>query len=220
MKHTGILPFKGITLALALGIVSAGLVAQQASAQPSWYTPPDSTGEITEQGLNRQAHRSGAPVVIVKSEEAAVVSSGAFCGSGSSYPGIPGMVAIASGGGTCFYPYTPNPKVPAAEITMPNNTTLIVAGMDLSAPLPWQDAINACNAYSTSEYGGGWALPTREELTQMYNMRGMIPSLSMGPSYWSATEYASTSAWYRRFSDGVESGTSKTTQSQVRCVRR
>lgn len=70
-----------------------------------------------------------------------------------------------------------------------------------------------------ADQGNGWRLPTQKELQQAY-IDGSNFNLSQ-PSYsfWSATEYSSTYAWYVNLSSGPTNNFNKTYGYQVRCVR-
>lgn len=65
----------------------------------------------------------------------------------------------------------------------------------------WYNAVDTCAAYAGGGYGD-WYLPSRSELTQVYDNRGSIGSFSTG--YWSSTTYTSTTACIRDFSTGQE----------------
>jgi len=85
--------------------------------------------------------------------------------------------------------------------------------------------------------GGGfddWYMPARNELAVLYQNLGFnqpscpaefrsggAQAFHSSDYYWSSTQYSSTGAWYRRFSDGYETGSSKAiTANRVRPVRR
>ena len=70
-----------------------------------------------------------------------------------------------------------------------------------------------------------WYLPSRQELLLPWTNRAALAELNMGKNsthLWSSTQHPSntTSAWLRRFSDGGDGYTSKTTSSRVRPARR
>lgn len=82
--------------------------------------------------------------------------------------------------------------------------------------MSWTDATKACQSL-----GGGWRLPTRDELTTLYENRDAIGGFSVDHYglYWSSTRIYATSAWVRVFADanGVED--SHTGEANVRAVR-
>ena len=81
------------------------------------------------------------------------------------------------------------------------------------------DAMDACKAK-----GSGWRLPNILELDSIRDQAkgsapySRLPGIQSG-YYWSSTEYASDGAWPLHFSDGSVSGSGKTTDNYVRCVR-
>jgi len=82
-----------------------------------------------------------------------------------------------------------------------------------------------CANYSTTEFPGGWRLPTQREMMIMWLFRegiDAIYSTQMSGQYWSATEKEETTAWYLDFNATVpeSKAASKTTSSyKYRCVR-
>ena len=48
-----------------------------------------------------------------------------------------------------------------------------------------------------------WYLPSTDELNKLYNQRNVIGGFSDG-DYWSSTEFDTTKAWLKDFSDGKE----------------
>ena len=83
--------------------------------------------------------------------------------------------------------------------------------------MTWSQAISACNGLS---YGGydDWYLPSREELSAMYEKRSSIGGFSTS-AYWSSTE-GNSGAWYKYFGDGYPYCGDKSKTYRVRCVRR
>jgi hypothetical protein len=116
----------------------------------------------------------------------------------------------------------------AASATDGPGNTLSMAGDTRFA------AGNHCLDYR----GGGfddWYMPARDELAAIYQNLGLDKSppadfqsgaaqafaSAVDSFYWCSTQYSSDDAWYRRFSDGFESFTSKRrTTRRVRPVRR
>ena len=67
---------------------------------------------------------------------------------------------------------------------------------------------------------GGWRLPTRDELNQLYTNKDDIGKFdSSDPWYWSSSEYYSNFAYGQSFSVGVQYHYDKDHDSSVRCVR-
>jgi hypothetical protein len=93
--------------------------------------------------------------------------------------------------------------------------------IDSGDELPWQDAVDYCNAL-----GSGWRLPERIELRSIVDYGRHY--LAINPvfqcessSYWSATTYANYTynAWYIYFDFGDDHNSYKANSYYVRCVR-
>lgn len=70
-----------------------------------------------------------------------------------------------------------------------------------------------------SERGGGWRLPVQKELMQAY-IDGSYWNLTQPSNYfWSVTEFDASNAWSVRLHYGTTATPTKTSPSQVRCVR-
>jgi hypothetical protein len=66
-----------------------------------------------------------------------------------------------------------------------------------------------------------WYLPALTELNVLYKNKGVIKNFEItGNRYWSSTETDDITAWYMRFSDGLQDNLSKNNGYLVRCVRR
>jgi hypothetical protein len=69
-----------------------------------------------------------------------------------------------------------------------------------------------------------WRLPTREELTLLYNSKDAGIIRNSAASYWSSTTAGEGAAWYVLFGSGSSGGTSNTgsiyAPARVVCVRR
>jgi len=91
----------------------------------------------------------------------------------------------------------------------------------------WADAQTYCSSLSLD--GGGWRLPTVQELQSIVVDGAYNPSIDTtafvnyisSDGYWSSTTYANytSSAWIVGFSNGSTDYSNKTTTSYVRCVR-
>jgi hypothetical protein len=81
-------------------------------------------------------------------------------------------------------------------------------------------ATSAAVYASDYTYGGfsDWFLPSKDELTELYTNRASIGGFSTG-TYWSSSEYANASAWYRYFLTGFQNTISKNSTLYVRPVR-
>ncbi|MFM7148096.1 MAG: hypothetical protein ACKOW5_17435, partial [Actinomycetales bacterium] len=81
-----------------------------------------------------------------------------------------------------------------------------------------QSAAGAAAAYT----GGGlsdWFLPSKDELAQLYNQRGVVGGLAHGYS-WSSSQSESYwgDAWDQSY-EGIQGGNTKNTDLRVRAVR-
>lgn len=65
----------------------------------------------------------------------------------------------------------------------------------------------------------GDSLPTAKELHLIAANIHVVPNINKD-RYWSSTECAGNYAWGQRFSDGLQTTTTKTYAYRVRCVRR
>jgi hypothetical protein len=99
-----------------------------------------------------------------------------------------------------------------------NNTAIIIAAE--SAAYPGYTYIYAARA--CSEYRGGgkddWFLPSNRELDELYKAKGKTGIPTTG-YFWSSSQDDSTSAWYQRFSDGLQYYNYKNWTNSVRAVR-
>ena len=62
----------------------------------------------------------------------------------------------------------------------------------------WSDAKKAC-----AELGNDWRLPTKDELSKIYDNRNKIGGFSDG-LYWSSTQVDVTQAWAHNFKYGFQ----------------
>lgn len=97
---------------------------------------------------------------------------------------------------------------------------LITATADEPAAAMWQDAMDAC----TNKAGDGWFLPTRTQLTFLWNNRYLIDSNDANGgftinNYWSSTQSDAIGAWVQDFENGSQGLGDKFNNFQVRCVR-
>jgi hypothetical protein len=94
------------------------------------------------------------------------------------------------------------------------NTTAIVNGCTSTTI-----AARLCNNLVSGGYSD-WYLPSRDELTRLYNNRISIGGFN-NASYWSSSQVGSTTAWSINFSNGSSSSTStKSTLMYVRAIRK
>ena len=93
---------------------------------------------------------------------------------------------------------------------------LLVAQSDFPRKMNWEDAKKACRTL-----GKGWRLPTKSELSILYENSGKIGgqfTLSDG-YYWSSSEYDVDRAWLLGFEYGMEEYDSKDYAIRFRAVR-
>jgi len=90
---------------------------------------------------------------------------------------------------------------------------LEVAQYDFLKYMNWNDAVKAC-----ADLGGGWRLPTIEELSLLYKNKVKIAFFA-DYIYWSSNEYDGNSAWVLYCSFGGEEAKLKGSPCYVRAVR-
>jgi hypothetical protein len=79
-------------------------------------------------------------------------------------------------------------------------------------------AAQLCANYQGGNYGD-WYLPSKYELNLLYLQKAVVGGLA-GNYYWSSTEYSSNDyAWYQNFSNGGQSGDSKSISYCIRAIR-
>jgi hypothetical protein len=78
----------------------------------------------------------------------------------------------------------------------------------------WNKAKKGC-----ADLGGGWRLPSKDELIKIYQFKNKIGGFENG-SYWSSTEFDSSQAWSVNFGyNGSASHDYKPIANYVRAVR-
>ena len=100
------------------------------------------------------------------------------------------------------------------------NTAIIIANQ---GPVDGATfAARLCNEYSVTVGGityGDWYLPSKHELNLLYLQKTVVGGFA-NVSYWSSTEFGSTSAWFQFFDSGFQGyGGSKLDVNFVRSVR-
>lgn len=53
--------------------------------------------------------------------------------------------------------------------------------------------------------GGGWFLPSKDELNEMYLQKDIIGNFSIYDNYWSSSQSTPETAWIQFFKDGTQS---------------
>ena len=93
------------------------------------------------------------------------------------------------------------------------NTNAIITAHGVSSY-----AANVCNQLVLGGYSD-WFLPSKDELSYLYNQKGLVGGFgSVYTYYWSSTEAATNAAWIQRFDNGAQlnylkSGTSCSTRA-------
>lgn len=116
-----------------------------------------------------------------------------------------------------------NEQLEVFNIEQQQNSNIIHSGIIENLEIAEEDfpeMMNWENAKKTSEeLGGGWRLPTTDELNEMYKNREEIGGFAYS-SYWSSTEYDYEDAWAQFFDEtGFPYNISKTQEYSVRAVR-
>lgn len=91
---------------------------------------------------------------------------------------------------------------------------LQIANKDFTGSMTWEEAMDACR-----QLGSGWRLPTKEELSGMYEQ---LYKEGLGnfeeDCYWSSTESANGGAWCQYYPTGGQDDCDGGT-ARVRAVR-
>jgi len=85
------------------------------------------------------------------------------------------------------------------------------ADTDLPGEYTWNEAVAEAKKL-------GWRLPTREELSFMYQQKDSIGGFA-SDCYWSSSEYDAGNAWSQYFPYGSQYATNKVDYGRVRLVR-
>jgi hypothetical protein len=107
---------------------------------------------------------------------------------------------------------------------------LIAAEKDLDFSYTWVDAKKACDNYSVtvdSVTYDDWFLPSKHELALLYINKSAVGGFGNKPAvgdfssdyYWSSLKNDKFTAWYQRFSDGLQENGNKLSRLHVRAVR-
>ncbi|MEE1291540.1 MAG: DUF1566 domain-containing protein [Spirochaetota bacterium] len=96
----------------------------------------------------------------------------------------------------------------------------------------WNDAKRWCDDYTDASGNREWYLPTKDELNQLYLVKGYVnttiekiidgggTATKLGPGYyWSSSQYNNGSSWCQRFSVGGQYYGNKDDTESVRAVR-
>ena len=90
---------------------------------------------------------------------------------------------------------------------------LEVAQYDFPNEMEWFDAVKVC-----ANLGSNWRLPTKDELSLLYNNKDKIGGFA-SDYYWSSTEEGSDYAWWQDFAEGLQIFFFKDDATNVRAVR-
>ena len=99
------------------------------------------------------------------------------------------------------------------EVTQVIKGKTLIWGKCAEEKMNWEDAKEWCEAQ-----GEGWRLPTRVELLQAYEDKE-VGGIFQSYSYWSATEYSATNAYYVTFGNGYTYYYLKNNSNYVRVVK-
>jgi hypothetical protein len=117
------------------------------------------------------------------------------------------------------YAWSGNTNTPIGDTA---SGTTIGTGYKNTLAIVGQSSTASKAATVARAYAGGsnndWYLPSKDELNQLYSQRTPVGGFVAG-LYWSSSEATSSSSWYQRFNDGVQTVTGKNNSLYVRPVR-
>jgi hypothetical protein len=87
-----------------------------------------------------------------------------------------------------------------------------------SASSSWSAAISLCDSLDRHDKTD-WIIPSLGVLSMLHENRNEVGGFTTN-GYWSSAENLSTSAWYVSFTNGSQYSSSRSTNYDVRCVRR
>lgn len=91
--------------------------------------------------------------------------------------------------------------------------TIEISPTDAPDSIPWDAAVEWCTAL-----GDGWRLPTKDELSVLYEQREVIGGFTPY-RYWSSSKRGHNGAWTQYFGSGKQYGDYKSYRRRVRAVR-
>lgn len=117
-----------------------------------------------------------------------------------------------------IYPYAKSKPTVSASIKIIGKSirigNIVVAQYDFPNSMIWKDADEACY-----ELGGGWRLPSKEELNTLYVNKKKIGGFTNN-LYWSSTNIDDYNTWFQYFGSGkAELTNGKYYKGSVRAVR-
>ena len=87
----------------------------------------------------------------------------------------------------------------------------------------WKQALDIAKTGVHSDAGKAftdWRLPTRFDLTKLFNQKNVVGGFAQTQKYWSATDVKTTDlAWYQNFNSGLQINVPKNTSLYVRAIR-
>lgn len=93
------------------------------------------------------------------------------------------------------------------------NTLLIYSGCTGNTMI----AADVCLSLTTSS--GGWYLPSKDELNEMYLQKNVIGNFSTYDNYWSSSQITPETAWIQFFKDGTQASGDKDQLYRVRPIK-
>lgn len=136
-------------------------------------------------------------------------------GAGGEFTVIDGITVDSKGRITGYS--TKTVTLPAAPVYTPGNVEWHPT--DFSTDMSWADAADAgTGCASLTENGGGWRMPTVDELVRAYHS-GSPGGFAAFQNYWSGTESDADKAYIVFMSNGDVTSVPKEYTYYVRCVR-
>ena len=116
------------------------------------------------------------------------------------------------------------PPFPCEDYMQPNFKTIRIGNLewqvDLPKPMPWGHAVEYA-AMIDKAFGGGWRLPTVQELVGLWDYAKCRCEAFPDDKgwFWSSSPHGSHNAWGVHFVDGFVDNYYRSGENGVRCVR-
>lgn len=143
-------------------------------------------------------HSGDIPIFVDKNHDLSYYVKGSDYVDSSDYDQSPGTFGYKWGG------YGTKTGITATAVGTGLSNTNALIGMNLQPNtsgwwVVWDKVMDF-----RSSYGHNWFVPSKDELTLVYENRANLSNLSLNtrPYYWSSSDYSSSFAWSQNFNSG------------------